>query len=660
MFGSRNGLLIVCGALLFFAVIANAAMKFYNVHVLMENDRLIAHTHQVKERLNSLMIKFVDCASAVRGFAIAGEPRFLHPYHEALRTIHAEFDALTILFDDNPEQQAAVAELRRIHQQHREFLDTVIAIQKERSESEAHDAIKTSRGNALLEQLRQRINQMTAAEDKLLEQRVQVANQRYRQALITGGVGTALSLAIALVAVIVVSQELRRRREAETAYKAQAEESRLNSERFRLLTETVPVHIWISEPGGRAIFLNQSWQNYTGLPLDSEGMERWLEAIHPDDSERLQDLWRKSDGGSKSLYSDEVRVRRAADQSYRWHRCSLVPVRTHRGELQSWVGTLADIQDQRDQSESLEQAVNLRTQELRRTNNQLHEEVVERVRAENRVHAVAAELRRSNQELEKFAYIASHDLQEPLRKIQAFGDRLLRKSHEQLDESGRGYLDRMMVAATRMRTLIDDLLTFSRVATTLRPYAPVDLNTTLHEVLADLETALTQSQGEVDAGPLPTIEADPLQMRQLLQNLIGNALKFAKPGEPPIVTVAATELDRLPETADPPRPGFVGWRLTVADNGIGFEQAHERRIFEVFQRLHGREQYPGTGIGLAICRKIVERHGGAMHARSQPGRGATFIVDLPLVPPTANVYSADVNELPPSEPTGKIEERSIA
>jgi signal transduction histidine kinase len=229
-------------------------------------------------------------------------------------------------------------------------------------------------------------------------------------------------------------------------------------------------------------------------------------------------------------------------------------------------------------------------------------------------------LRRSNQELEQFASVASHDLQEPLRKIQAFGDRLHKHAADVLDEQGRDYLSRMRTAAVRMRTLINDLLALSRVTMQARPFQELHISEVARETVADLEGLLQHTQGRVEVGELPILEADPVQMHELLLNLIGNGLKFHRPGEPPVVRVEGRLVGE----------GRPRCELTVRDNGIGFDASHREHIFEVFRRLHGRSEYEGTGIGLAICRKIVQRHGGTITASSAPGQGATFVVTLPV------------------------------
>jgi PAS domain S-box-containing protein len=250
------------------------------------------------------------------------------------------------------------------------------------------------------------------------------------------------------------------------------------------------------------------------------------------------------------------------------------------------------------------------------------QDITELKRAESALAAYASELERSNRELEEFANIAAHDLQEPLRKVQAFGDRIVTKYHDDLDEQGRDYLGRMQHAAARMQTLINDLLSFSRVTTKAQPYTPVDLTKVAQEVLSDLETHVEDVEAQVTLAELPTIDADGLQMRQLLQNLISNALKFHEPGRTPHVTIEGKLLNDDKQTK-----GLC--QISVADDGIGFDEKYLDRIFTVFQRLHGRNEYEGTGVGLAVCRKIVERHGGTLTATSSPGQGATFIVTLP-------------------------------
>lgn len=272
-------------------------------------------------------------------------------------------------------------------------------------------------------------------------------------------------------------------------------------------------------------------------------------------------------------------------------------------------------------------AENLKSVMARR--DELDREVAQRQRAEADLVRVLDELKRSNAELEQFAYVASHDLQEPLRKVSAFGDLLAEECRNVLNDEARDYLERMMNAAKRMQTLINDLLALSRVSTRARPFVPVDLNKTMAEVVSDLEPRIAAAAAQVTIGPLPTLAADPTQMHQLFQNLIGNAIKFSRPGEPPRVKVSVA-----PAEAAATQPGTEAeCCIIVEDNGIGFEAKFAERIFGIFQRLHNRTAYEGTGIGLAVCRKIVTRHGGTITARSTPGIGTQFLVRLPPRPP---------------------------
>jgi signal transduction histidine kinase len=265
-----------------------------------------------------------------------------------------------------------------------------------------------------------------------------------------------------------------------------------------------------------------------------------------------------------------------------------------------------------------------------------YQDITELERSQAQMQEYTKKLERSNQELQEFAYVASHDLQEPLRKIEAFGDRLMRRYGEVLPEEGKMFVDRMQHAAGRMRRLINDLLTYSRVTSKNNPYTEVNLDDILKGVLGDLQIRIEETKATINAGSLPTVEADPTQMRQLLQNLIGNALKFRKKDVDPVITVSAS-IDTGSLEAAVTGPILV---LEIADNGIGFDNRYKDQIFKIFQRLHGRLEYEGTGVGLATCRKIVERHLGSIDADGVPDKGATFIIRMPLRKPTEKATEA--------------------
>ncbi|MDX6501564.1 MAG: hypothetical protein QOG23_4824 [Blastocatellia bacterium] len=260
-------------------------------------------------------------------------------------------------------------------------------------------------------------------------------------------------------------------------------------------------------------------------------------------------------------------------------------------------------------------------------------DITDRKRVDEKLKLYSDKLERSNRELQDFAQVASHDLQEPLRKILSFGDRLKTKLGESLDGDSQDYLQRMCNAATRMQSLITDLMAFSRVEIKGQAFVPTDLSVIAREVSADLETRIEQAGGRVEIGDLPIIDADPMQMRQLLQNLIGNSLKYYRAGVPPVVRIYSQKPDARRLQSLDESPGRQFCEILVVDNGIGFDEKYLDRIFTVFQRLHKKGEYEGTGVGLAICRKIVDRHSGAITARSNPGQGATFVVTLPVIQP---------------------------
>jgi len=259
------------------------------------------------------------------------------------------------------------------------------------------------------------------------------------------------------------------------------------------------------------------------------------------------------------------------------------------------------------------------------------EDITDRRRTAAVLARQARELARSNADLQQFATIAAHDLQEPLRKIQFFGEQLKIECGEALGDEGRDYLERMRNSTKRMQSLISDLLALARIGSSAQRFVPVDLAAVTRNAVSDLEVRIEQVGGRLRVGELPTIEANPLQMRQLLQNLIDNALKFHRPDEAPVVKIHGELLGVRKGRLRGNSPVAKSCRVIVEDSGVGFDEKYLDRIFAPFQRLGGRGQHEGTGIGLAICRKIVERHGGEISAQSTPGQGSTFIVTLPVV-----------------------------
>ncbi|HUM69031.1 MAG TPA: ATP-binding protein, partial [Chloroflexota bacterium] len=250
---------------------------------------------------------------------------------------------------------------------------------------------------------------------------------------------------------------------------------------------------------------------------------------------------------------------------------------------------------------------------------------VRRQQAENQLKKSLAELEINNRELQEFAFIASHDLQEPLRKIQAFSDRLQVLYDDVIDERGQNYLRRLRQAAAHTQWLITDYLTFSRISAMSQVCVPTDLTAVIQSVMDDFESLILEAGATIYIADLPVIEAEWSQMHLLFRHLMSNALKFRQPDTPLHIRISG----KL-------QPEMEICQITVADNGIGFEQQHAERIFRVFQRLHGRDAYEGTGMGLAICRKVVERHHGRIGANSTPGHGAAFIITLPLHQPAGD------------------------
>ncbi len=312
--------------------------------------------------------------------------------------------------------------------------------------------------------------------------------------------------------------------------------------------------------------------------------------VHPNDKERVNEATKKALDTGEDL-NIECRII-TAKQNIKLIHCLARPIKNDSGKLVKFAGSVRDITEQRSIEETLKKKVE--------------------------------ELNHSNRELEEFAYVASHDMQEPLRKITTFSDRLSEKYKDVLTGDGAMYLSRMIVSAENMRNLINDLLEFSKISKTEQPFEPANLNVVLRQAKTDLELVIEETGTIINTAALPIIDAIPSQMKQLFSNILSNAIKFRKPDVTPVITIETnllTEKEKLRYELTQNTPYY---KIQITDNGIGFEAEYATRIFQVFQRLHGKSEYPGSGIGLAICKKILEYHHGIIYAESVPGTGARF------------------------------------
>ncbi|WP_438710246.1 PAS domain S-box protein [Aquimarina muelleri] len=380
-----------------------------------------------------------------------------------------------------------------------------------------------------------------------------------------------------------------------------------SEQRFKLLAKSLPIMVWTADVNGNLNYFNKVVYKYSGLQQGEIDNDGWLQIVHKNEREENIKKWKNSiDTGNDFLF--EHRFKRN-DGKYRWQLSRATPQRNEEGKITMWVGTSTDIQDQKLFAKRLEKQVKKRTLELEQNNTYL----------EN-----------MNKELQAFAYISSHDLQEPLRKIQTFASRIVSNEYDNLSDRGKDWFRRMQNAAQRMQVLIEDLLTYSRVNNTEIHLENRDLTAIINEVIEDLEEELKEKNVKIELAQLNKINIIPFQFRQLINNLLTNAIKFSSTDRKPLIKISS----KIKYGRDFENEKLIANNeycyICISDNGIGFEPQYGNKIFEIFQRLHNRGDYEGTGIGLAIVKKVVDNHKGFITAIGTPKKGATFNIYIPV------------------------------
>ena len=683
-FGSAIAILFVLGAFSYRSMVA-----------FSESDQSVWRTHEVLESLQQLLFAMQSIESSSRGFVLTGEESYLDTYRADLLSADMHEALVRNLTVDNPEQQRRLPALEGLAAQRIRFAEAVISLRRAKGFEAAVDAIRSGRGERIMNEFQAVVRQLQDEELRLLVQRKADAEQRLGQTKTVLIFGAVVALLITAAAGLSVQRDSSRRGLAEEAL-------RESEERYRMLLDGVQNYaIFMMDPRGQIVSWNagaERIKGYTGdqiigrnfscffLPEDIErGRPEQILRMIAASGRHEEQLMRVRRDGTRYLASVTLTALRDAAGNLRGiaeisHDLSDITERKQTEEkyrtlfnsIDEGYCTIEVLFDESDKpidyrflelnpsfvkQTGIQNALGKRIREIAPLHEeywfeiygkialtgeparfehfaaQLHRwfdvyafrvgtpregkvavlfrDITKRKEAEALLLQKVEELNRSNKELGQFAYVASHDLQEPLRMVASYTQLLSRRYKGKLDSDADEFIAFAADGASRMQRLIQDLLTYSRVGTKEKDLRDTSSEETLQQALVNLRGAIEESGAMVTHDPLPTVLADEMQLIQLFQNLVGNAIKYQNPGVPRVHISAA-------------KNGGGKWIFSVQDNGLGIDSQYFERIFGMFQRLHKREEFSGTGIGLAICKKIVERHGGSISVESQPGEGSTF------------------------------------
>jgi len=619
-------------------LIFNAATSYRNTLKLLENEHWVSHTHRVLTELEATLSTLKDAETGQRGYLLTGEERYLEPYYSARARINQQVVKLQQLTADNNRQQQRIRDLKIAIDSKLADLEGTLNLRRQQNLAAAVRQIKTGRGKQIMGDIRQQIATMTAEETQLLQQRARESKKSANLTILTFTVASLVNFLLMLLVYYLVKRDRTLRDKAEIKQNQlleQLEHDRhslqLTEERFRSAILNAPLPIMLHAENGEVLQINGAWTELSGYEYSEiPTIEDWTEkAYHSRKSLVQADIDRLHQLNAR-ISEGEYIITTASGETRIWDFYS-APLGKLSDGRSLVISTAIDV-TARKQAEA----------EIRMLNATL----------ERRVELRTNQLQAANEELEAFAYTVAHDLRAPLRGMQGLAEALLEDYRELLDELGQEYAQQIVNSGQQLEELIQDLLAYSRLSRTDLSLQVLDLESAVAEAIAMVQADAKSRQAQISVrSPLPAVIAHRVTLVQVIANLLTNAIKFVD-GAPPQLQIWAEEIKQPQEgetesnTVGELTRATVGqWehsqllmassllpvciiRLWVEDNGIGIAPEHQKRIFRVFERLHGIESYPGTGIGLAIVKKGVDRMGGQVGVESQLGQGSRFWIQL--------------------------------
>ena len=577
---NRKVLLAFCSAIL--TILLAGAFAYRSLVLTSESEQLVQHTHDVLAKLEDCLLSVEGLGTSFRGFLLTGNDTSLTAFQDQIAELGQNESAVQSMTADNSNQQRRIEELRGLTDQEIQFDRSVIAIRKTHGQQAAAAVVQAGRGRQIRQAIRSKVREMQSEEMHLRTARVEEVKLSLHYAYIALLISVLLGFSIGTGAAWSLDREGRRRLHAEKAAKA-------SEASFRSLIDAAPDAMIVLRTDGEIVLLNRRFESQFGY-------DRAELIGKPVNAFLTESLNVPLDANSPSTVNEALADRTGAvfELCGRRHNGSSFPAEFVLNKLDTGDGPrlIANIRD-----------------------------ITERRNAERQIQQASEELKRSNNELQQFAYVASHDLQEPLRMIASYVQLLERRYKGRLDSDADEFIAFALDGCMRMKRLIQDLLAYSRAGGQKGSLRRASCLEALDNALANLARTLEENGAIVTHDPLPSLIADHPQLSRIFQNLVGNGLKYRGPDPPRIhISCARGEGDN--------------WIFSVQDNGIGIEPQYFERIFMLFQRLHPQDEVAGSGIGLSICQKILGRMGGKIWLDSTPGKGSTFYFSLPENPPT--------------------------